>query len=339
MKKGIIALIVLAVIASGLGTAAYLSSRTVWNDENAIGNSAGNLNNDGLFCEDGDLIYFSNPADDGSLYSMNQDGTEFKKLHDDKVSSINVTSKYLVYVRDNHERAKNAGNFFSFNNVGIYRIKKKDGGDIKLLYNDPAGVTGLYGNYIYYQHYNTEDNLEFYRVKLDGSEEEKLSEEPVVPSSYAHNTLYYNGVKEDHNIHARGLNSSQVMDIASGNYFSILVQNDTIYYLDLAQNYAIGRMGLDGYDPELLVNDRCSFFNLSPDSQYLFYQIDGGNHNQIAMLDLVTREQKTILEGDFCKLNTTSRYLFFQDFNTEQWYQYNPSTDTLKSFNPPVLKD
>lgn len=339
MKKGIIVLIAAAVIAGGLGIAAHLSSRTVWNVETAIGNSAGNLNNEGLFCEDGGLIYFSNPEDDGSLYSMNQEGTEFKKLHSDKASSINVTSKYLVYVRDNHERAKNAGNFFNFNNVGIYRINKKDGGNIKLLYNDPAGVAGLYGNYVYYQHYNTKDNLEFYKVKLDGSEEEKLSEEPVVPSSYAHNSLYYNGVKNDHNIHALGLNSNQVMDIAAGNYFSVLVQNDMIYYLDLDKNYAVGRMGLDGYEPEILVNDRCSFFNLSPDSRYLFYQIDGGDHNQLAMLDFAAMEQKTILEGDFCRLNTTSNYLFFQDFHTEQWYQYNPSTDTLKSFHPPVLNN
>lgn len=339
MKKEKIALIIIILVVSGLSIFAYLSSRTIWNEEDATGNSAGNLNNGGLFCEDGDLIYFANPKDDGSLYSMTQECTDFKKIHKDKVSSINTTSHYIVYVRDNHERDKNAGNFFNFNNVGIYRIKKKNSGDIEQLYNDPAGVTGVYGNYVYYQHYNTEDNLEFYRVKLDGSEEEKLSAEPVVPASYQNGSLYYNGVDNDHDIHSLSLSNKQVSDIAYGNYFSILAENGTIYYLDLAQNYAIGRMNLDGSNPELLVKERCSFFNLSPDGRYLFYQIDGGSHNRLCLLDLTTLEEKTILEGDFCKLNTTSRYLFFQDFHLEQWYQYDPAADALKPFSPPVLAD
>ncbi|KSV58324.1 DUF5050 domain-containing protein [Acetivibrio ethanolgignens] len=337
MRKWIITVIVFLVIGGGFGTFAYLNTRTVWNSEGSSGNFPGNLNNEGLFCEDGDTIYFSNPKDDGALYSMNQEGKEFKKIHADKVSSINVTGEYIVYVRDNHNRAKNAGNFFSFNNVGIYRIRKKNSGDIKQLYNDPAGVASLYGNYIYYQHYNTETNLEFYKVKLDGSEEEKLSAEPILPGSYEGGYLYYNGVKKDHDIHTLNLSNNQVSDIAFGNYFSILAQGGSIYYLDLAQNYAIGRMDTDGSNPELLVRDRCSFFNLSPDNRYLYYQIDGIDHNRLCQLDLVTMEEKIILEGDFCKLNVTSRYLFFQDFHLEQWYQYTPSTSTLKPFSPPVL--
>lgn len=338
MKKWIITIIVLLAIGGGLGTFAYLNTRTVWNSEGSSGNLPGNLNNEGLFCEDGDTIYFSNPKDDGALYSMNQEGNDFKKIHEDKVSSINVTSEYIVYVRDNHERTKNTGSFFSFNNVGIYRIRKKNSGDIKQLYNDPAGVASLYGNYIYYQHYNTETNLEFYKVKLDGSEEQKLSAEPILPASYESGYLYYNGVDNDHDIHTLNLSNNQVSDIAFGNYFSILAQGGSIYYLDLAQNYAIGRMDTDDSNPELLVKDRCSFFNLSPDNRYLYYQIDGTDHNRLCQLDLVTMEEKIILEGDFCKLNVTSRYLFFQDFHLEQWYQYTPSTGTLKPLSPPVLE-
>lgn len=339
MKKGIIALCILLLLAGGVGGFAYFSSRTLWNEETAIGNSPGNLNNGGLFCEDGELIYFSSPSDDGSLYSMNQEGTEFKKIHSDKASSINVTSHYLVYVRDNHQRAKNAGNFFSFSNVGIYRINKKDGSNIKLLYDDPAGTTGLYGNTIYYQHYNTTDHLQFYKVQLDGTQEERLSTEPIVPSSYINGYLYYNGVDNDHDIHSLNLENNMVSDVAYGNYFSIAVQDGFIYYLDLADNYSVGRMRLDGSDAERLVADRCSFFNISPDSRYLYYQIDGGDHNQLGQLDLTTMEASTIEEGDFCKLHTTSRYLFYQNFQTEQWYQYAPASGTLKPFHPPVLKD
>lgn len=339
MKKWIIGFVIFLAVAAGFGTFAYFNTRTVWNDETAVGNLPGNLNNGGLFCEYGDTIYFANPNDDGSLYSMNQEGTEFKKLHEDKAAYINATSEYLIYVRKNHERDKNAGDFFNFNNVGIYRIKRKSGRDIKQLYNDPAGVTGIYGNYVYYQHYNTEDNLEFFKVKLNGSEEEKLNSEPIVPSCFQNGYLYYNGVDSDHDIHALSLSNNSVSDIAYGNYFSVLMQGDSLYYLDLAQNYGIGQMDLDGSNPHLLVTERCSFLNISPDGRYLYYQIDGTDHNRLCQMDLNSMEEKIILEGDYCKLHVTSRYLFFQDFHLENWYQYNPSTEVLRSFSPPAEKN
>ncbi len=337
MKRGFIATIILSALAISIAVMVYFSSRTIWNKENATGNLAGNLSNGGYFCEDGDTIYFSNPNDDGSLYSMDSNCADYKKVHSDKVSYINVTPYYIVYVRDNHARSKAAGSFFNFYNVGVYRIDKKNPDNIKLLYHDPAAVTGLCGNYVYYQHYNTTDLLQFYRVKLDAKETELLSEEPIEPASYVNGTLYYNGVKKEHNIHAMNLSTGQVTTVAEGNYFSILAQGNYIYYLDLAQNYNIGRMGLDGSNPELLVHERCSFLNVTPDDQFLFYQVDGGDHNRLCKLNLSTMEETTLLDGDFCNLNLTSQYLFFMDFHTEQWYRYTLATGSREPFNPPVL--
>lgn len=45
-----------------------------------VGNTAGNANNNGMFCEYNGTVYFSNPYDNGSLYSMKPDGTRIKKL-------------------------------------------------------------------------------------------------------------------------------------------------------------------------------------------------------------------------------------------------------------------
>lgn len=337
MKKWIILVAVLVGAGIGLALFSYLADRTLWNEENVTGNTAGNLINGGLFCEDGDTIYFANPNDDSALYSMNQEGTEFKKIHSDHAASINVTSNYLVYVRDNHARTNGAGNFFNFYSTGIFRVKKKDGSGIKMLYNKPAGVVSLWGNTIYYQHYNSETNLEFYKVRLDGSEEENLSTEPIVPASITNGTLYYNGVDNDHNIHAWNLNGNQTFDVAYGNYFSVLSQNGYLYYLNLADRYSIGRMSLDGSEAETLVSERCSFFNLSPNNRYLFYQVDGGDNNRICQLDLLSMESTTILDGDYTALHTTTDSLFFQDFHTEQWYRYYPSSGKLFVFDPPVL--
>ena len=47
-----------------------LSQRIKMNTGNVTGNTAGNLNNSGLFCERNGIVYFSNLYDNGCLYSM-----------------------------------------------------------------------------------------------------------------------------------------------------------------------------------------------------------------------------------------------------------------------------
>ncbi len=65
MKKVLRILIPLILIAGIAGGAAYYkySTRTRWNDSFVNGNTAGNLYNNGLFCEHNGTIYFSNPND------------------------------------------------------------------------------------------------------------------------------------------------------------------------------------------------------------------------------------------------------------------------------------
>ena len=52
-KKMLLPIIILFVIIGALGAALYFSSRIVPNPDGAVGNTAGNLNNSGLFCEYG----------------------------------------------------------------------------------------------------------------------------------------------------------------------------------------------------------------------------------------------------------------------------------------------
>ena len=75
MKKAI-TISVITIIGLLLAVLIFLSirsSRIVYNNDNAIGNSAGNLNNGGLFCEYNDKIYFANPDDYNKLYVMNSE--------------------------------------------------------------------------------------------------------------------------------------------------------------------------------------------------------------------------------------------------------------------------
>ena len=337
MKRAIPIIIIVLVIGS-IGVFSYLSDKTYFLDESEIGNTAGNLLNGGLFCENSNLIYFSNPNDNGALYSMDLNCDNFKKLHSDNASYINSAGNYIIYVRDNHARKKAAGNFFNFNSVGIYRVDKK-GNHIKMLYNKPAKLTSLKGNYVYYQHYNADDGLKFYRVKIDGTEEEKLSDEAIIPASFVGNSLYYNGQKSDHNIYTMDTNSTSDSLLYEGNCYNPVATDKYIYFLSLENNYSIVRINRDGSNPKTIVDERVSFFNISSSGKYLYYQVDGGDKNRLCKLNLETLKSKTLLEGDYNSIHVTSNYVFFQEFDSKKMYRLSVSNDSISAFNPPVVED
>ena len=79
--KPIIIFILILIIAGGLSFLSYRGNKIPSNPEGTIGNTAGNLNNGGLFCEYNGRIYFANPKDSNCLYSMNVDETDLQKLY------------------------------------------------------------------------------------------------------------------------------------------------------------------------------------------------------------------------------------------------------------------
>ena len=74
-KRTIILISCVILLIAIIGVAAFFRGRTAPVPEGTLGNTAGNLNNRGLFCEYNGKVYFSNAYDDGTLYSMNPDET------------------------------------------------------------------------------------------------------------------------------------------------------------------------------------------------------------------------------------------------------------------------
>ena len=95
-RKNIILIAVAAVMIIVLAIGFRLLNRTSYNDENTLGNTSSNLLNGGLFCEIDDKIYFANPYDQNTLYSMSSDLQNPKQIFSDNVipssAAINNTS-------------------------------------------------------------------------------------------------------------------------------------------------------------------------------------------------------------------------------------------------------
>ena len=78
--RNILIFIGTAVILLLLMVIAILIGRVPLNDENTVGNTPGNLNNGGYFCESDGRVYFANAYDGYALYSMNSDESDLRKL-------------------------------------------------------------------------------------------------------------------------------------------------------------------------------------------------------------------------------------------------------------------
>ena len=329
----VVALILIFVIAK-------FSGRVIPNTEGAVGNTACNLYNGGLFCEDDKKIYFSNLNDRGALYSMSKELSDFEYLQEDTAGYINNTSNYIVYSRLNYTRNDSVKHVLQFSYSGIYRVTKKGSHSIGGIYSYDVGSVGLIGNEVYYQKHEKDGNMNLYRAGLDGKNDELLLEEKVVPGTLTSSKIYYAGAEDDHYIYSFDPDSRQKVVIYKGNCYQPALIGGNIYFISLSKNYNIAKIDEFGQNPTILVDEKCDFYNVTPDEQYIVYQVDDGKNNRLEMMNLSTLEKTVIKKGDYNSINIIGDRVFFREFGTDEVYYFTLSSPSqVDTFNPPDLTE
>ena len=319
---------------------ARLSGRVIPNTEGAVGNSACNIYNGGLFCADDERIYFSNLKDGGSLYSMSKDLSDFEYMQEDTAGYINNTSNYIVYSRLNYTRNDSVKHVLQFSYSGIYRVTKKGSHSIGGIYSYDVGSVGLIGNEVYYQKHEKDGNMNLYRAGLDGKNDELLLEEKVVPGTLTSSKIYYAGAEDDHYIYSFDPDSRQKVVIYKGNCYQPALIGGNIYFISLSKNYNIAKIDEFGQNPTILVDEKCDFYNVTPDEQYIVYQVDDGKNNRLEMMNLSTLEKTVIKKGDYNSINIIGDRVFFREFGTDEVYYFTLSSPSqVDTFNPPDLTE
>ncbi|SFR94055.1 DUF5050 domain-containing protein [Anaeromicropila populeti] len=336
MKKKIPFIVVLLAI---IGFIIYtnLTYRIEYNQDSALGNTSGNLLNTGLFCEDDNKIYFANHLDNDSLYVMDTDCTNFKKIYSNTVSYINAEGKYIFYNRENRKTESQVKSIFAVNTVGLYRIIKS-GKQLTSLYEGHVLSASLLGNYIYYDHYDDKTGLSLHRIKLDQTDDTRLISQSITPNGFSGSDLYYCGTENDHYIYKMNQETLATDIVYKGNCGSLLVQDRYIYYLNLDEDYHIWRIQTDGTNEMEVVDEGCSTYNISLSGKYLYYQVDAGGNSRFCRMNLETGESETILAGIFTSIHVTSNYIFFREYDTNKTFMI-PAGDSneVSVFEPPVL--
>lgn len=320
-------LILLFIITAGIVTGLILYSRlhVYRNGAGETGNTAGNIYNGGLFCEKDNKIYFSNNNDGGSLYSMNSDGTQVKKLSEDKAVYINVDHNNIYYSKA-CDTKQNTDFFTMLNNTGVYRIDHF-GSQLKAFTGDPGAYLTLVGNYLYFQSYNVDDGTCLLRYHIDATKDRLLVKDSVIPIGVWNNSLYYTGNPKDNSINMVDLSSFTSRTFVKGTYAYPIFNGNYIYYIDTSKRDRIYRMNRDGSNPKLLVDKKCSTYNITASGKYLYYQVDEAKRKMICRLDLSSMKSIIIKKGRYKQINVTKYYIFFNDYNNKNMYQLNASAN------------
>lgn len=323
MKKNWIALLfagIVLLILIGLRVFSAFNSRIPHNDPSVTGNTAGNLNNSGLFAESDGRVYFSNTYDNGCLYVMNSDETDLKKLSSSRVNSINVGGGYLYYYMDSEGNGGD-GMGFVVRTYGVYR-SRLNGKDIKCLDRSASVTMQLCGDYIYYQKYNNKEFTKLYKVKTDKSENILVSDSIINPAACNNGTIYFNGTESDHYLYALDTATDTITTIYEGNLWFPAFKDGYIYYMDVSGNYRLCRYSLSENTVEILTNDRVDTYNVG--EQYIYYQRTSATEPALMRMRLDGSSPEVVAEGIYSDINLTSSYAYFHAYGQDTPVYHTP---------------
>ncbi len=319
----------------GAGAASYLSRRIPSNDISVTGNTAGNLNNNGLFAESNGKVYFSNAYDGGCLYSMNADETDYKKLTTTSANSINVGGNYLYYYMDSTESGTGMG--YVVRTFGVYRCKL-NGDDSACLDRSACVTMQLCGDYLYYQHYNNKEFTKLYKIKTDKSDQQVVSDSIINPAACHNGIIYFNGTEKDHYLYALDTRTDTISTVFEGNLWYPVYKDNYIYYMDVSSNYRLCRYSLYNNTVEILTNDRVDTFNVG--DYHIYYQKNSSTDPALMRMALDGSSPEIVMPGNFQNINLTSNYAYFNAFGSSTPVYHTPVNGSVNvsTFSPEVLK-
>lgn len=287
------------------------SQRIATNPAGTVGNTAGNLNNDGRFCEYDGTVYFYNSFAGGGLFSMDANEGNLRRLNTLEVRNILAGGKYLYYF---HTGASTVTTGFghAFGMKSFLR-SKLDGSNSEALTTDVIVTAQLVDNSLYLL---TSGNAgpSFYKMNIDGSDRVDLADYVINPACAENGVIYYNGTQGDHYLYALDTASDVQTEVWKGNIWYPTVEGDYVYYLDVANDYRLCRYSRSQDVIEVLTDDRVDCFNVG--GGFIYYQ-KNGEQPQLKCMRTDGSSMKVIAEGNYTRINMTSQYVYFQEFGDD----------------------
>jgi hypothetical protein len=283
-----------------------------------IGNTSGNLNHLGEWAESEEWIFFSNKDDQGKLYKMRKDRTDFQRLNDDVPASINVAEGQVYYANQSdagriYKIDFNGGNrimlnedssqFVTVMNKMIFYSNASDDDNLYMVYtngnsrkklNDDASYY-LYAKkgWIYYQ--NRSDQFRLYRMRPDGTAKMKLSNDASWYTNITDENIFYQNDSDKGNIYKMTLDGSSRVKVIQNNAWFLNINKGWIYYHNQDDNGYLYKVRVNGTDKTRLNQDFSTLIHVVGEWIYYFNENDQKQLYQIRLDG--TERQKVIFSN------------------------------------------
>lgn len=330
--KATLTIIIIVIIMTALSALIYFSQRITMNPPGTVGNTGGNLNNGGLFCEYDGTVYFSNTQAGGSLYAMNPDEGNVRRLNSLKVGNILAGGDYLYYFQQGAAESQSAG-IGGLLSVHAFERCKLDGSNTATMTGDVVVTGQLVDNYLYLLT-TSKSGISFYKMKIDRSEQVELADYIINPACAVDGIIYYSGTETNHYLYALNTATDTSSEFWRGNLWYPIHDGDNIYYLDVANNYRLCRYSISRNEIQVMTEDRVDCFNVG--GGYIYYQKNSASQPQLKYMSVSGGESYVLAEGNYTHINLTSRYVYFQSFDDSTTMYHAPLGSSSYSIFSPI---
>lgn len=280
------------------------------------GNSAGNTNNMGLAAQDGNWIYYVEINNNVpiSICKVKNNGKKTEKIIDGEMYELNIVDNYIYCIEHNENENRN----------DLIRIKTNGKNRQTLATDIDERQIVATDKWVYYF---KSDIL--YRVKLNGTDREKVSDKEISYYQIDGNWIYYI-YKTDNSqyyIAKMKLNGEKTERIAKANeneeYETLYIKGGKIYYITSKANdnydyeYSLYKMNKDGNKVEKIckIDDNIQQINMQEKGIYYTTTENYANY-KIKYIKYNGTDKKTIKEETgVIAINITKDWIFVTGLN------------------------
>ena len=175
------------------------------------------------------IVYFSNGSDGNSLYSLDYERNEIKKINNNYIFNLTANLNTLYYINKNDN-----------NKLYFYSLDNSTSG---ILINDSFGKFIITGEYILYQ--NLSDKANLYSVKLDGSNRMKLTDVSIDSFIPYKNEIIYIDSDDNNILYKLNPVTFKVDRLNLVHGENIKTFNDTLFIIDKDKSNSLSALTVD----------------------------------------------------------------------------------------------
>ena len=300
-----------------LGLLVIFSNRVSPIPEGTIGNTAGNLNNGGFFVEHEGRVFFANPYDSGTLYSMNPDESNIKKLNSTIVCNLLAGGNYIFY----YQTGSAGDGIDGIRSLRTFDRCHLDGSSLTGLTRDVIVNAQLVDNTLYLLS-STDNGPHYYKMNIDKSGKETLADYVVNPACVRKDKIYFVGTVKDHALYTYDTKSGDTKEFYPGDMWNPVIDGEYVYYMDVENNYRLCRFHLRNRNPEVLTTDRVDAFNIG--NGYIYYATADATEPVLKFMNLDGSNPYVLAEGAYTHISLTSKNVYFQEFGVDGILYHSP---------------